>query len=57
MTVGKCLDDFDANLANKDVHNTHFKVRFTKDYQEDIRRFLAILANHVPETQKHVLLF
>ena len=36
MTEGECLGGFDANLENNDVHNIYFKVRFTKDDQEDI---------------------
>lgn len=43
MTVGECPDDFDTKLDNNDVCNMQFKVRFTKDDEEDIRNYDEIV--------------
>ena len=43
MTVGECLDDFDTRLEKNEVRKMRFKVRFTRDDQEDIMTYNEIV--------------
>ena len=52
MTVGECLDDFDAKLENNEVRKMRFKVRFTRDDQEDIMSYNEIVDFMTRETNE-----
>ena len=43
MTIGECLNDFDNKLENNEVQKIQFKVRFTKDVQDDIMSYNEIV--------------
>ena len=43
MTVGECLDDFDTRLENNEVRKMRFKVRFTRDDQEELMTYNEIV--------------